>query len=118
MSPTAGVLSLARVLGAQAPTPPPTPEDLTIYNVTPGISGFIAFFVLAIAGWLLFRSLVRHVRKVDMAGAQREREVQEREAAERAELETTDAPADEEIVDDAPAGGASTSDERRDQAAE
>ena len=61
----------------ETPTPPATPEEFTIYTVTPGISGFIAFFVLALVGWLLFRSLVRHIRKVDMNAAGRERAEQE-----------------------------------------
>ncbi len=56
----------------QTPSPSPTPTEHTIYTVTPGISGFIAFFVLALVGWLLFRSLVKHVRRVDQEALRRE----------------------------------------------
>lgn len=55
----------------QTPLPTPAPEH-TIYTVTPGISGFIAFFVLAVIGWLLFRSLVKHMRSVDQERMRRE----------------------------------------------
>lgn len=53
-----------------ASTPLPTsPEHFTIYNVTPGIEGFLLFFVLAVAALLLGRALVRRLRRVD-SGAQ------------------------------------------------
>lgn len=66
--------SLAALLLAQTPAPtPPAPDpEMTIYTVTPGIAGFIAFIVLALAGWLLFRSLTRHVRRVDFEGQRRQ----------------------------------------------
>lgn len=71
---------LATLLLTQTPAPtPPAPDpEMTIYTVTPGIAGFIAFIVLALAGWLLFRSLTRHVRKVGFEG-------QRRQEAQRAE---------------------------------
>lgn len=50
---------------APEPSPSPSNVELTIYNVSPGISGFIAFFVLAVAGILLLWSMVRHLRIVD-----------------------------------------------------
>ncbi|MBD8062563.1 hypothetical protein [Oceanitalea stevensii] len=69
------------VLSAQTPTPPAPDPDMTIYTVTPGIAGFIAFFVLAFVGWLLFRSLTKHVRKVEHEGRRRtESETEEPEA--------------------------------------
>ncbi|HLT83431.1 MAG TPA: hypothetical protein VKZ83_04285 [Phototrophicaceae bacterium] len=57
---------------AETPSPPPVPDDMTIYTVTPGIAGFVTFFVLAVIGWLLFRSLVKHIRRVDHAELRRE----------------------------------------------
>jgi len=72
---------LLLVLSAQTPTPPAPDPDMTIYTVTPGIAGFIAFFVLAFVGWLLFRSLTKHVRKVEHEGRRRtESEAEEPEA--------------------------------------
>lgn len=72
---------LSALLLAQTPAPsPPAPDpEMTIYTVTPGIAGFIAFIVLAFVGWLLFRSLTRHVRKVDHAGRRRAQEEQAEE---------------------------------------
>ncbi|PYG00874.1 hypothetical protein SAMN05216184_10228 [Georgenia satyanarayanai] len=58
-------------LSMQTPTPPAPDPEMTIYTVTPGIAGFIVFVVLAFVGWLLFRSLTRHVRKVDHEGRRR-----------------------------------------------
>ncbi|MFC4554064.1 hypothetical protein [Georgenia faecalis] len=55
----------AAQLGAEE-TPTPAPERrMTIDTVTPGIGGFLAFFALALAAWLLFRSMTKHVRRVD-----------------------------------------------------
>ncbi|HLS73134.1 MAG TPA: hypothetical protein VK046_05135 [Actinomycetaceae bacterium] len=99
-------MTIFAVLADAPPSPPPTPEEFTIYTVTPGISGFIAFFVLALIGWLLFRSLVRHMRKVDMAAAARESAEQESDGAEGDGAEGTDdaASASDPAVA-APAGG-------------
>lgn len=76
MTPSAlfGPLLLVVATG-QAPEPSPSPTEPvhTIYTVTPGISGFITFFVLALIGWLLFRSLIKHVRRVDQQVLRRER---------------------------------------------
>lgn len=58
-------------------------EELNFYTVSPGLPGFITFFVLAVAGWLLFRSMTRHMRKVQRRAAQ-ERAAQEGAAEERA----------------------------------
>lgn len=74
---------LLLALSAETPTPPPPDPEMTIYTVTPGIAGFIAFFVLALIGWLLFRSLTKHVRKVDHAGRRR---AEEEAAAEEPEV--------------------------------
>ncbi|HLV04265.1 hypothetical protein [uncultured Georgenia sp.] len=69
---TSPLLGPLLVLAAQTPSPSPTPTEHTIYTVTPGIGGFIAFFALALAGWLLFRSLVKHMRRVDHETLRRE----------------------------------------------
>ncbi len=34
-------------------------------SVSPGLGGFLAFFLLACALWLLMRSMIRHLRGVD-----------------------------------------------------
>lgn len=48
---------------AQVPGPAP---DLDPYTVTPGIGGFLVFFALALAAWFLYRSFVRHMRRVQV----------------------------------------------------
>src|SRR5699024_6548728 len=48
-------------------------------KVTAGLAGFVVLFCLAIACWLLFRSMNKHLRKVRWA-----EEREEREAAENA----------------------------------
>ncbi|HLS49815.1 MAG TPA: hypothetical protein VK024_07450 [Actinomycetaceae bacterium] len=60
-------LAVITRIGASAPEPSPSPSnvELTIYTVTPGISGFIVFFILAVVGILLLWSMVRHLRVVD-----------------------------------------------------
>lgn len=68
-------------LAAQTPEPSPTDPSLTIYTVTPGISGFLAFFAMALAGWLLFRSMSRRMRNVDQSRRERERADAEEAAA-------------------------------------
>lgn len=78
-------------LAAQTPEPSPTDPGMTIYTVTPGITGFLAFFAIALAGWLLFRSMGRRMRNVDQA--RRERERADAEAAAAAEATEGAAPA-------------------------
>lgn len=68
-------------LVAQTPEPSPTDPALTLYTVTPGISGFLAFFAMALAGWLLFRSMSRRMRNVDQSRRERERADAEAAAA-------------------------------------
>ena len=53
----------------------PAPEE-----VTPGIGGFLVFFLLGLASWLLYRSFTTHMRRVDV----RARRLQDEAAAERA----------------------------------
>ncbi len=60
---------------AETPTP-----DLDPSVVTPGIEGFLVFFLLALAAWLLYRSLLKQIRRVDVRAAQR-REEEARAAA-------------------------------------
>lgn len=82
MTPTL-LTPLLLALSAETPTPPAPDPEMTIYTVTPGLAGFIAFFVLAFIGWLLFRSLTKHVRKVEHEGRRRtEREAEEPRAEE------------------------------------
>lgn len=52
-------------------------------QVSPGIAGFLTVFVLAVATWLLLRSMIRHLRKVRY---QAEREAAEAEALAAAEV--------------------------------
>ena len=56
----AGQLVAARWTAAQPPTAPQPPDDI----VGPGVGGFIAIFILALATVLLIRSMVGHLRKV------------------------------------------------------
>jgi hypothetical protein len=50
-------------------------------KVTPGVAGFLTVFVLALATWLLIRSMTGHLRKVRYRA---EQEAAEAEAAEKA----------------------------------
>ncbi|MDO5727606.1 MAG: hypothetical protein Q4Q03_06755 [Bowdeniella nasicola] len=52
--------------------PSPAPGEIDPYLVSPGIEGFLTFFVLAIFGWLLFTSMFRHIRKANFHAKQRE----------------------------------------------
>lgn len=56
-----------------AETPGPA-TDLDPSVVTPGIEGFLVFFVLALAAWFLYRSLLKQIRRVDVRAAQRREE--------------------------------------------
>jgi hypothetical protein len=49
-------------LGALATEVP----ELDPEKVTPGMGGFLVFFALGIASWLLYRSLTTHMRRVDV----------------------------------------------------
>jgi hypothetical protein len=67
-----GPLSLAApALLAAAPAVPSE-------RVTPGIGGFLVFFVLGLASWLLYRSFAKHVRRVDVRSRLRAQEEAER----------------------------------------
>ena len=67
MSPIAPFASIAPF--AETPAP-----ELDPSVVTPGIEGFLVFFVLALAAWLLYRSLLKQIRRVDVRAAQRREE--------------------------------------------
>ncbi len=70
-------------------------------KVTAGLAGFVVLFCLAIACWLLFRSMNKHLRRVRW---QEERE--EREAAERSgEVEAGRVERAATADDDTPANG-------------
>lgn len=54
------------VLLAATPTPSPSPAQLQPWEVSPGIEGFFwGFFVLALVSIVLFRSMTKHMRRVD-----------------------------------------------------
>jgi hypothetical protein len=50
-------------LGAATPEPA---TQLDPARVTPGVAGFAVFLALALASWFLYRSLVTHMRRVDV----------------------------------------------------
>ena len=56
-------------------------------EVGPGMWAFVAFFVLALALWLLMRSMFGRLRRINLA--ERDREQAERERGERAGLAAT-----------------------------
>ncbi|OKL53898.1 hypothetical protein BSZ39_07065 [Bowdeniella nasicola] len=58
-----------------SPVPSPSPTEIDRYLVSPGISGFLTFLVLAVLGWLLFSSFSRHIRKATFHAAEREEEL-------------------------------------------
>lgn len=49
---------------------------------SPGVLGFLVVFFLAVATWLLVRSMAGHLRKVRYGAEAAERETAERDAAE------------------------------------
>ncbi len=53
----------------------PAPSDADRYIVSPGINGFLTFFVLAIVGWLLFSAMSRSIRKANFHAREREEEM-------------------------------------------
>ncbi|GAA3391623.1 hypothetical protein GCM10017752_25020 [Streptomyces roseoviridis] len=44
-------------------------EELDKNKVTPGVLGFVVFAVLALAVWMLMKSMNRHMHKVDFVEA-------------------------------------------------
>ncbi|WP_277209608.1 hypothetical protein [Isoptericola croceus] len=61
-------MSLALLAGLFAdvtPSPSPTTRPLEDWEVTPGLTGFLATFAVAVAAVLLLLSLSRHVRKAN-----------------------------------------------------
>ncbi len=50
-------------------------EVLDPAKVTPGMGGFLVFFLLALASWALYRSFATHMRRVDVR-ARRDTEAQ------------------------------------------
>ena len=79
---SAAVAGVSGLVLAVTPGPSPTPTATPATSLgSPGITGFIVTFVLAVALIGLFLSLTRHLRIVDRRSRQREEE-DEREAAE------------------------------------
>lgn len=70
-------------------------EGLDPAKVTPGMGGFLVFFILALASWALYRSLTTHMRRVDVRSRNLD-EAAARQSAEQgaaaAEPEPEDAP--------------------------
>lgn len=61
-------MSLALLVGLAAdvdPSPSPSTPPLEDWEVTPGLTGFLATFGVAAAAVLLFLSLSRHMRKAN-----------------------------------------------------
>ncbi|MFF5974085.1 hypothetical protein ACFY7C_21440 [Streptomyces sp. NPDC012769] len=44
-------------------------EELDKNKVTPGVLGFVVFAVLALAVWMLMKSMNRHMHKIDFVEA-------------------------------------------------
>lgn len=73
-----------------ATTPAPDPVELEIWEVSPGIEGFLwGFLLLAVLAIPLFLSLVKHMRRVDHNARVRQRaeEAAAAEAASAAQVE-------------------------------
>jgi hypothetical protein len=73
---SAAVAGVSGLVLAVTPTPTPTTTPATSLG-SPGITGFIVTFVLAVALIGLFLSLTRHLRIVDRRSRQREQEDEE-----------------------------------------
>lgn len=56
-------------------TPVPVSDLDKPWVVSPGIEGFLMFLVLALAGWFLIASMLRHVRRANFRAAEREEEI-------------------------------------------
>ncbi|MFD1504269.1 hypothetical protein FE374_04290 [Georgenia yuyongxinii] len=54
------------VLMAETPSPTPAPTELELWEVSPGIEGFVwGFLLLAVLVIPLFLSMTKHMRRVD-----------------------------------------------------
>lgn len=79
---SAAVAGVSGLVLAVTPGPSPTPTATPATSLgSPGITGFIVTFVLAVALIGLFLSLTRHLRIVDRRSRQREEEDAEDAAA-------------------------------------
>lgn len=58
-------------------------EPLDPAKVTPGIGGFLVFFILALASWALYRSLTTHIRRVDVRARNLAEAAERRRAADQ-----------------------------------
>lgn len=63
------------------------------YVVSPGMAGFLVFLVLALACWLLYRSLLTQLRRVDVRARLRAEEAAAARAAAGADAPAGDGPA-------------------------
>ncbi|WP_448071280.1 hypothetical protein [Georgenia yuyongxinii] len=54
------------VLMAETPSPTPAPTELQVWEVSPGIEGFVwGFLLLGVLAIPLFFSMTKHMRRVD-----------------------------------------------------
>ncbi len=75
-------MTASLVATTTTPSTPPSPGGGPDPNsVSPGVLGFLAVFVLAIATWLLLRNMTGHLRRLNY----REEQRRAAEAQERAE---------------------------------
>lgn len=87
---TALVTDVATALVATTTTPstPPSPGGGPDPNsVSPGVLGFLAVFVLAIATWLLLRNMTGHLRRLNYREEQR-RAAEAHQQAEQSQQQT------------------------------
>ncbi len=82
-------------------------------KVTAGLAGFVVLFCLAIACWLLFRSMNKHLRRVRWQEEREEREAEEHRGAGTAHVERDGATGDEGAATDAGESSSAGADEPR-----
>lgn len=61
------------------------PEELNEVTVSPGVPGFLAIFVIAVATVFLARAMMRRVRRVSLTERDREAAAERQQAAESTE---------------------------------
>ena len=76
--------------------------DAPSTSIGPGLGAFIAFFVLAIALWLLMRNMNGRMRRMAYKEQQRVAELEAREAERTKPPENQQPPQDDDSADPAP----------------